>query len=43
MNIVKIVLFLLALALLGAMLASAVPPDDWNKKTVMTFSLFWLA
>jgi hypothetical protein len=34
MKIVKTVLFLLAFTLLGAILASAGNPDDWNKKTV---------
>jgi hypothetical protein len=35
---VKTVLVLLALTLLGAITASSVQADDWNKKTVMTFS-----
>ena len=38
MKIVKTVLVVLTLALLGAMLAPGVRADEWNKKTVMTFS-----
>ncbi len=38
MKITKTVLGVLALALFSAMFASGAPGDDWNKKTVMTFS-----
>ena len=38
MKITKTVLGVLALALFGAIFASGAPADDWNKKTVMTFS-----
>jgi hypothetical protein len=38
MKMVKTVLVVLALTLLGAICASSVQADDWNKKTVMTFS-----
>jgi hypothetical protein len=38
MKIVKTVLVMLALTLLGAIFGSGVRADDWNKKTVMTFS-----
>jgi len=38
MKTVKTVLVVLALTLFGAMFASGVQADDWNKKTVMTFS-----
>jgi hypothetical protein len=38
MRTIKTVLVVLALALLGAICASSVQADDWNKKTVMTFS-----
>ena len=38
MKIVKTVLVVLALSLLGAMLAPGVRADEWNKKTVMTFN-----
>ena len=38
MKTVKAVLIVLALTLFGAICASSVQADDWNKKTVMTFS-----
>jgi hypothetical protein len=38
MKMVKTVLVVLALTLFGAICASSVQADDWNKKTVMTFS-----
>ncbi|MGA8144572.1 MAG: hypothetical protein WB987_11840 [Candidatus Acidiferrales bacterium] len=38
MKIVNTVLAVAALSLLGAVLPSSVRADDWNKKTVMTFS-----
>ena len=38
MKTVKTVLVVLALTLFGAIFASGVQADDWNKKTVMTFS-----
>jgi hypothetical protein len=38
MKIVKTVLVLLTLTLFGAIFGSGVRADDWNKKTVMTFS-----
>jgi hypothetical protein len=38
MKIVKTVLVVLTLTLLGAIFGSGVRADDWNKKTVMTFS-----
>jgi hypothetical protein len=38
MNILKTSLVVLALTLFGAMFASGVHADDWNKKTVLTFS-----
>lgn len=38
MKIVKTVLVVLALAVLGALFAPRAGADEWNKKTVMTFS-----
>jgi len=38
MKIVKTVLVVLALTLFGVIFASAVQADEWNKKTVITFS-----
>ena len=38
MKIVRTVLVVLALTLVGAISAVSVQADDWNKKTVMTFS-----
>jgi hypothetical protein len=38
MKIMKTVLVVLALAFFGAIVASGVQADDWNKKTVITFS-----
>jgi hypothetical protein len=38
MKIVKTLLVVLTLTLFGAIFASGVQGDDWNKKTVMTFS-----
>jgi hypothetical protein len=38
MKIVKTVLVVAALSILGAMSVSSVRADEWNKKTVMTFS-----
>ncbi len=38
MKIVKTILVVLTLTLFGALFASGVRADDWNKKTVMTFS-----
>ncbi len=38
MKIIKTVLVVLALTVFGAMFASGVQADDWNKKTVVTFS-----
>jgi len=38
MKIVKTVLVVAALSILGAMSLSSVRADEWNKKTVMTFS-----
>jgi len=38
MNILKAVLVVLALTFFGALFASGVHADDWNKVTVMTFS-----
>ena len=38
MKMVRTVLLVLALTLLGAISAVSVQADDWNKKTVMTFS-----
>lgn len=38
MKTIKTVLVVLALALVGAIFTSGVRADDWNKKTVMTFS-----
>src|SRR5208282_66648 len=38
MKTMKTVLVMLALTLFGAIFASGVQADDWNKKTVMTFS-----
>lgn len=38
MKIMKTVLAVLALTLLGAIFASGIQADDWNKKTVLTFS-----
>jgi hypothetical protein len=38
MKIVKTVLVVLTLTLFGTILGSGVRADDWNKKTVMTFS-----
>ena len=38
MKIMKTVLVVLALTLFGAIFASGVRADDWNKTTVMTFS-----
>jgi hypothetical protein len=38
MKLVKTVLVVLALSLLGATLAPGARADEWNKKTVMTFS-----
>jgi hypothetical protein len=38
MKIVKTVLVVLTLTLFGAIFGSGVRADDWNKKTVMTFS-----
>ncbi len=38
MKVVKTILVVLALSLLGATLAPGARADEWNKKTVMTFS-----
>jgi hypothetical protein len=38
MKFVKTIFVVLALALLGATLASGAKADEWNKKTIMTFS-----
>lgn len=38
MKLVKTILAVLALTLLGATLASGARADEWNKKTVLTFS-----
>src|ERR1017187_9209503 len=38
MKIIKAVLVVLALSVLGALLAPQAGADEWNKKTVITFS-----
>ena len=38
MKIIKTVLVVLALSVLGALLVQPAGADEWNKKTVMTFS-----
>ena len=38
MKIIKTVLVVLTLSVLGALLAPQAGADDWNKKTVMTFT-----